>query len=291
MREREQRAEARSIRRLLCPPSVAVVGASNDPGKIGHAVLGNLLRMGFDGPLYPVQPARRGTSAACAPTASVADVPAGVDLVVIAVPADAVPDVVRQCAARGVRGLVVHLRRLRRARRRRAERARGRPRSASWSPRPEPTACGWSGRTAWASSTPTPRSGSTRRWRRCRRWPGGPDSSASPARSAWRSWARPPGAGSASRRFVSAGNRADVSGNDLLQYWETDQRTDVVLHVPRELRQPAQVRPAGPPAGPRETDRRGQERRRRRGRARAGGQTSVAGARRRGRARCSRRPA
>ncbi|HEX3261265.1 MAG TPA: GNAT family N-acetyltransferase, partial [Pseudonocardia sp.] len=39
MRDREQRAEARSIRRLLCPPSVAVVGASNDPDKVGHAVL------------------------------------------------------------------------------------------------------------------------------------------------------------------------------------------------------------------------------------------------------------
>ena len=54
MREREQRSEARSIRRLLCPPSVAVVGASNDPNKVGHAVLDNLVRMGFTGQLYPV---------------------------------------------------------------------------------------------------------------------------------------------------------------------------------------------------------------------------------------------
>ncbi|MEO8889442.1 MAG: GNAT family N-acetyltransferase, partial [Jatrophihabitantaceae bacterium] len=52
MREREQRAEARSIQRLLFPKSVAVVGASNDEGKIGNAVFGNLLRMGFDGPIY-----------------------------------------------------------------------------------------------------------------------------------------------------------------------------------------------------------------------------------------------
>src|SRR5579875_2510900 len=59
MHEREQRAEARSIARLLQPSSVAVVGASNDAGKIGNAVFQNLLRMGLDGPLYPVNPEAR----------------------------------------------------------------------------------------------------------------------------------------------------------------------------------------------------------------------------------------
>ena len=58
MREREQRAEARSIRRLLFPRSVAVVGASNDDGKIGNAVFGNLLRMGFQRPAVPGEPRR-----------------------------------------------------------------------------------------------------------------------------------------------------------------------------------------------------------------------------------------
>ncbi|CAN5317692.1 hypothetical protein BH24ACT9_BH24ACT9_00570 [soil metagenome] len=52
--EREQRAESRSITRLLTPRSVAVIGASNDPAKIGYAVLANLLSGGFTGPVYPV---------------------------------------------------------------------------------------------------------------------------------------------------------------------------------------------------------------------------------------------
>src|SRR4051794_39792761 len=106
MREREQRAEARSIARLLNPKSVAVVGASNDEGKIGNAVFRNLLRMGLDGPLYPVNPEARHVHGVRAyPT--VLDVPDAIDVVVIAVPAAAVPGVVEQCAERNVRGLVV----------------------------------------------------------------------------------------------------------------------------------------------------------------------------------------
>ena len=106
MREREQRAEARSIARLLHPRSVAVVGASNDEGKLGHAVFVNLLRMGFDGPLYPVNPDARHVGGVRA-YPSVLDVPDEIDLVVVAVPAASVPGVVEQCAGRGVRGLVV----------------------------------------------------------------------------------------------------------------------------------------------------------------------------------------
>ena len=106
MREREQHAEARSIQRLLFPTSVAVVGASNDEGKIGNAVFGNLLRMGFHGPLYPVNADARHVGGVRA-YPSVLDVPDDVDLVVVAVPAASVPGVVEQCAARGVRGLVV----------------------------------------------------------------------------------------------------------------------------------------------------------------------------------------
>ncbi|MDT4940300.1 MAG: hypothetical protein QOJ34_389, partial [Pseudonocardiales bacterium] len=106
MRERELHAEAVSIARLLRPRAVAVVGASNDEGKLGNAVFGNLLRMEFDGPLYPINPEARHVSGVPAyPT--VLDVPDEIDLAVIAVPAAAVPEVVQQCAERGVRGLVV----------------------------------------------------------------------------------------------------------------------------------------------------------------------------------------
>ena len=56
--------------------------------------------------------------------------------------------------------------------------------------------------------------------------------------------------------FLALGNRADVSGNDLLQYWEADDTTDGRRHVHRELRQPAELQPTGPPADPREAGRR-----------------------------------
>ena len=56
---REQRAEARSVHNAAAPASVAVIGASTDPTKIGHAVLANLLRGNFTGPVYPVNPDAR----------------------------------------------------------------------------------------------------------------------------------------------------------------------------------------------------------------------------------------
>src|SRR4051812_7278073 len=59
MAERELRADARSIARLLNPRSVAVVGASADPAKVGHLVLMNLLRAGFTGPIFPINPNAR----------------------------------------------------------------------------------------------------------------------------------------------------------------------------------------------------------------------------------------
>ena len=228
MREREQRAEARSIQRLLYPRSVAVVGASNDAGKIGHAVFANLLRMGFDGPLYPINPE--------APhVGGVPAYPLG--------------------ARRARRGRPGRGRRAGRRRRRRSSRSApraacagwscsaaasasaaptrnaptGEPRSASWSPRRARTACASSVRTASASSTPT----CTVRL----------NASLAPlpplaGRAGFFAQSGALGVavlGEAARRgigvstFVSAGSRADVSGNDLLQFWETDEHTDVVL--------------------------------------------------------------
>jgi GNAT superfamily N-acetyltransferase len=58
-RAREQAAEARSVHNVLHPRSVAVIGASADPSKIGHAVLANLLAADFAGPVYPVNPEHR----------------------------------------------------------------------------------------------------------------------------------------------------------------------------------------------------------------------------------------
>jgi acyl-CoA synthetase (NDP forming)/RimJ/RimL family protein N-acetyltransferase len=227
MREREQRAEARSIARLLHPRSVAIVGASNDEGKLGHAVFANLLRMGFDGPLYPVNPDARHVGGVRAyPT--VLDVPDDIDLVVIAVPAASVPGVVEQCAERGVRGLVVISGGF-------GERGTDPERAAGRAAQRELVASARAhgmrvvgpnclgivntepGVRLNASLAPLP---------------------PLPGRVGFFSQSGALGVtilGEAARRglgvstFVSAGNRADVSGNDLLQFWESDECTDVVL--------------------------------------------------------------
>ena len=256
-----------------CSPrgSVAVIGASTDPRQVGHVVFANLMRTGSPGRCTRCIPTR-GTSAACGRTRRVLDIPDEVDLAVVAVPAGRCGGVVEQCGQKGVRGAGRDVRRLRRAGSRRRTGAGG---ARSWSgrssPSPARTACGSSARTASASSTPTRRCASTRRSRRRRRAAAGSASSASPARSASRSSRRRSGGGSACRRSSSAGNRADVSGNDLLQYWERRPGDRGRPALPGELRQPAQVRPAGPPGGPHQAGRGGEDGPVRGGGAGAGG--------------------
>jgi acyl-CoA synthetase (NDP forming)/GNAT superfamily N-acetyltransferase len=220
--EREQRSESRSIGRLLNPQSVAVVGASNDTAKIGHAVLRNLLDAGFAGPIYPVNPAVRHVAGVPA-HASIEDIPDDVDLAVLAVPATEVPGVVEACRRKRVKGLVVI--------------------SGGFGE------TGPEGRAAEREFVAAARASGMRVV--------GPNClglvNTDPAVSLNASLApRVPGRGRmgffaqsgalgvmllerASNRgiglssFVSAGNRADVSGNDMLQYWATDPGTEVVL--------------------------------------------------------------
>ncbi len=103
---REQRAEARSVARFLQPRSIAVIGASDRPGSIGRALVRNLLAGGFDGPVYPVNPASAHVSSVPA-YESVLSIPDDVHLAVVAVPAHEVRDVLVQCAQKKVRGVVV----------------------------------------------------------------------------------------------------------------------------------------------------------------------------------------
>ena len=103
---REQRAESRSIARLVKPRSVAVIGASDRPGSVGRAVFRALLGGGFDGPVYPVNPTTPHVASVPA-FAAVTDIVDDVHLAVITVPAAEVAEVVRQCAAKRVRGVVV----------------------------------------------------------------------------------------------------------------------------------------------------------------------------------------
>ncbi len=103
---REHISEARSIARILAPESIAVIGASRERGTIGNAVFRNLLSYGFEGPVFPVNPATVSVAGVRA-YGSVLDVPDNIDLAVVVVPAPAVPEVVEQCAEKHVRGLVI----------------------------------------------------------------------------------------------------------------------------------------------------------------------------------------
>ncbi len=103
---RESRADVASLRYLLAPTSVAVVGASRRRGTVGHAILHNIVGDGYSGHIYAVNP-RGGHAEGVTCVPSVSDLPEPVDLAVIVVPAQAVRDVAEECGKRGVRGLVV----------------------------------------------------------------------------------------------------------------------------------------------------------------------------------------
>jgi acyl-CoA synthetase (NDP forming)/GNAT superfamily N-acetyltransferase len=104
--ERERRADTASLRHVLAPESVAVIGASRQRGTVGRAILDNIRGGGYAGRLYAVNPrARQIAGEHCFP--SVLDLPEPADLAVIAVPAVAVLQVAEQCGQRGVRSLVV----------------------------------------------------------------------------------------------------------------------------------------------------------------------------------------
>jgi acetate---CoA ligase (ADP-forming) len=104
--ERDRTSVVRSMARLLQPHSIAVIGASRRPGTIGYELVRNLVAGGFRGPVYPVNPSAESVaSIPCWPTVDA--VPRPIDLAVIAVPAPAVAEVVAACGAHGVGGLVV----------------------------------------------------------------------------------------------------------------------------------------------------------------------------------------
>ncbi|MER5351973.1 GNAT family N-acetyltransferase [Kitasatospora sp. NPDC002551] len=227
MRAREHRAEARSVQRLLTPRSVAVIGASRHPQTVGRALLRDLLT-GFAGDERPVYAVNRnaepGTELDGVPVhRSVLDIPGPVDLAVIAVPASAVPEAVAACGAHGVQGLVVvtagyaetgpegrdRQRALVRQARAAGMRVIGPNAFGLLSTDPE--------RPLNASLAPV-----------------------LPARGGFGVFCQSGAIGvalleAAHRRglgissFASVGNRADVSGNDFLQYWAEDPATDVVL--------------------------------------------------------------
>ncbi|MFG1794731.1 GNAT family N-acetyltransferase [Nocardia sp. NPDC049149] len=219
---RERASEARSVGNLLTPRSVAVIGATPSAGRVGGAVLNNLLSGVFQGPVFPVNPNRRSVRGVRA-YATVREIPDEVDLAVVAVPPGAIASVLDDCMAKGVKGLVVLTagfdatgigggtaeRELVAAARGHGMRVVG------------PSALGIANTDPAVALNATLASVLPGRGRIGFFCQSGPLGAAILGEAAARNLGL--------STFVSAGDRADVSGNDLLQYWDTDPDTEVVL--------------------------------------------------------------
>jgi acetyl coenzyme A synthetase (ADP forming)-like protein len=220
--ERERTAAVAAVSRFVAPRSVAVVGASRRRGTIGGEILHNLIAGGFTGPLYPVNPHADMLQDLTA-YRSVGQIPDPVDLAVVVVPGAHVVDVARECAAAGVRALLV------------ISAGFGETGAEGGSRQRELLAvCRASGMRLVGpnclgvlNTAPDISLNAT--------------FAAHPARSGNVGFlSQSGGIGiaiiEASRRlgvglssFVSVGNKADLSSNDVLEYWEQDPATDVAL--------------------------------------------------------------
>src|SRR6266545_2825359 len=220
--DREERASAAAMRRVLAPRSVAVIGASRRRGTVGGELFHNLLAAGFAGPVYPVNPkATSVQSVAAYPT--VDEVPGPVDLAVLAVPAAAVVPVARACAAKGVGALVVLS----------AGFVESGPEGVERQ-RDLLAVCRQAGMRLVGpnclgviNTNPAVRLDATFGPTLPARGRVGFGSQSGALGLAIVDYANDLGLGLSS--FVAMGNKADVSGNDLLGYWQDDPDTDMVL--------------------------------------------------------------
>ncbi|WP_280495549.1 bifunctional GNAT family N-acetyltransferase/acetate--CoA ligase family protein [Nocardia farcinica] len=219
---RERASEARSVGNLLAPRSIAVIGATPGTGRVGGAVLANLLSGVFQGPVFPVNPNRRFVRGVRA-YATVREIPDEVDLAVVAVPAAAIDSVLDDCMAKGVKGLVVLTAGFGEtgpegmaAERELVAAARGHGMRVVG-----PSALGIANTDPEVAMNATLAPVLPPRGRIGFFCQSGPLGAAILGEAAARNLGL--------STFVSAGNRADVSGNDLLQYWDTDAATDLVL--------------------------------------------------------------
>ncbi|HEX6057304.1 MAG TPA: bifunctional GNAT family N-acetyltransferase/acetate--CoA ligase family protein [Intrasporangium sp.] len=218
---REHRAESRSMRTILYPERVAIVGASRREDSIGALVLRNLINAGFQGELYPIhREAAEIQGLQAYPT--ILDAPGPVDLAVVVVPAADAIDVVEDCGRAGVKSLLVLS----------SGFAESGEQGARLQDRLRTTARGAGMRIVGPNSfglinnDPGIRLNATL-------------ASIIPGRGRLGLFAQSGALGvavlaSAARRglgisvFASAGNRVDVSGNDLMQFWIDDQDTTTV---------------------------------------------------------------
>ncbi|MBN2624367.1 MAG: GNAT family N-acetyltransferase [Acidimicrobiales bacterium] len=219
---RAQRAEAEAVRLLLAPGSVAVVGAGRDRHGVGHAVLRNLLVHDVNVPVHPVNPHADHVGGVPA-VPSIGDVAGPVDLAIVVVPAVEVPGIVEECGRKGVKAVIVIS----------AGFAESGPEGAALSAATLRAARRFGVRLLGPNclgvintdpairlhatfATPDPRPG-----------PVALLSESGTIGGALLERIGEAGLGASS--FAAIGNRADVSANDLLQFWADDDRTELVL--------------------------------------------------------------
>ncbi|HLT57942.1 MAG: GNAT family N-acetyltransferase [Limnochordales bacterium] len=222
MEARDRIATRASLYPFFHPRSVAVIGASRDPASIGYQVLANLILSHYQGPVYPVNPnAPYVMSVPAYPT--VLDIPGPVDLAVVAVPQRAVLTVAEQCAQKGVRAMIVLT----------AGFAETGPAGAELQRQLVDLVRGSGMRmigpnclglihchpevqmnASFASAPARPGSLAM-------------SSQSGALGQAVLEYAHELGIGLSA--FVSIGNKADVSSNDLLQWWEEDDQTSAIL--------------------------------------------------------------
>jgi acyl-CoA synthetase (NDP forming)/GNAT superfamily N-acetyltransferase len=221
MESREHRAEARSIQELLAPSSVAVIGASRKWGTVGYQLLEHIIEGGFTGPVYAINPEAL-ELAGMISFARLSEVPGPVNLAIIAVPYAEVPKVVEECGAAGVKGIVVATAGYADD----GERGLSRQRELVRQARANgmrvigPASLGIMNTNPAVSLNASMAPALGRR--------GGLGLFSQSAAIGVALYA------ASSRRrvgistFLSAGNRADVSGNDMMQFWEDDADTTAV---------------------------------------------------------------
>jgi len=211
-----------NLDRLFRPRSIAIVGASRRPGTIGYQILHNLIIHGYRGVVYPVNP--KATSVHSVPAfPSMEAIPGEVDLAIVVVPKEHVLDVVDDCGAKSVRGLVVISAGFKEVGGEGVERERKlMERVERYGMRLVGPNCmgllntgpDLSMNATFAPNMPPPGGSSFM-------------SQSGALGVTILDYASEYGIGI--NHFVSVGNKPDVSGNDLLEYWEDDDATRVIL--------------------------------------------------------------
>jgi acyl-CoA synthetase (NDP forming)/RimJ/RimL family protein N-acetyltransferase len=220
--ERDHEATVASLRPLLAPTAVAVVGASNAPGSVGGTIFANLLDGGFAGIATPVNRSAQVVHSVRA-YPRVSDIPEAPDLAVLAVPAAEVLDVARDAAGAGVRALVVVSAGF-------AERdAEGRARQEALLGLARDHGIRLIGPNSLGVVSTDPAVALNATLGTLRPRPGRLAISSQSGALGIALLGQAIGRGLGVAGFVTLGNRADVSTNDLLEWWEDDPRVAAIV--------------------------------------------------------------